>query len=32
MATYKIEPNEDTLHGFFSRDLPPVLLAAEGEE
>ena len=31
MATYKIEPNENTLHGFFSRDLAPVLSIDPGD-
>ncbi len=31
MATYKIEPNENTLHGFFSRDLAPVLTIDPGD-
>jgi hypothetical protein len=31
MATFKIEPNENTLHGFFSRDLPPVLTIDSGD-
>ncbi len=31
MATYRIEPTEDTLHGFFSRDLPPVLTINSGD-
>jgi acetamidase/formamidase len=31
MATYKIEPNEETLHGFFSRDLPPILSIDPGD-
>src|SRR5215208_5699893 len=31
MATYKIEPNEDTLHGFFSRDLQPILTINSGD-
>ena len=31
MATFKIEPNENTLHGFFSRDLPPVITIDPGD-
>ncbi|MEO8357474.1 MAG: acetamidase/formamidase family protein [Chloroflexota bacterium] len=31
MASYKVEPNEDTLHGFFSRDLPPILTIDSGD-
>jgi acetamidase/formamidase len=31
MATFKIEPNETTLHGFFSRDLTPVLTIDSGD-
>lgn len=31
MATFKIEPNESTLHGFFSRDLQPVLTIDPGD-
>jgi len=31
MATYKIEPTENTLHGFFSRDLAPVLTIDPGD-
>lgn len=31
MATFKIEPTETTLHGFFSRDLPPVLTIDPGD-
>jgi acetamidase/formamidase len=31
MATYTIEPTEDTLHGFFSPDLPPVLTIESGD-
>jgi len=31
MATYKIDPNENTLHGFFSRDLAPVLTIDPGD-
>src|SRR5215208_52309 len=31
MAIHKIEPNENTLHGFFSRDLPPVLTIDSGD-
>ena len=31
MATFKIEANENTLHGFFSRDLPPVLTIDPGD-
>jgi acetamidase/formamidase len=31
MAVYKIEPDENTLHGFFSRDLPPVLTIESGD-
>lgn len=31
MATYKIDPNETTLHGFFSRDLAPVLTIDSGD-
>jgi acetamidase/formamidase len=31
MAEYLIEPNEETLHGFFSRDLKPVLTIDSGD-
>ena len=31
MAIYKIEPDENTLHGFFSRDLPPILTIDSGD-
>ena len=31
MATFKIEPDENTLHGFFSRDLKPVLTIDPGD-
>jgi len=31
MATYKIEPNENTLHGYFSRDLAPVITIDSGD-
>ena len=31
MATFNIEPNENTLHGFFSRDLTPVLTIDSGD-
>jgi acetamidase/formamidase len=31
MSIYKIEPNEDTLHGFLSRDLSPVLTIDSGD-
>lgn len=31
MATYKIEPDENTLHGFFSRDLKPILTIDSGD-
>lgn len=31
MATYSIEPDEHTLHGFFSPDLPPVLTIEPGD-
>src|SRR5438105_6728653 len=31
MATYKIEPERRTLHGHFSRDLPPVLTIEPGD-
>jgi len=31
MATFKIEPNEDTLHGFFSGDLKPILTIDSGD-
>jgi len=31
MATHKVEPNEDTLHGLFSRDLAPVLTIDPGD-
>jgi len=31
MVTYSIEPNENTLHGFFSRDLSPVLTIDSGD-
>lgn len=31
MATFKIEPDENTLHGFFSRDLEPVLTIDSGD-
>lgn len=31
MATYRIEPNENTLHGFFSCDLAPILTIDSGD-
>lgn len=31
MAVFKIEPDENTLHGFFSRDLEPVLTIDPGD-
>src|SRR5215217_3112916 len=31
MATYKIEADENTLHGFFSRDLKPILTIDSGD-
>jgi len=31
MATFKIEPNESTLHGFFSSDLKPILTIDSGD-
>jgi len=31
MATFKIEPDENTLHGFFSRDLKPILTIDSGD-
>ena len=31
MATFKIESNENTLHGFFSRDLKPILTIDSGD-
>src|SRR5438552_11741202 len=31
MATYRIEPERSTLHGHFSRDLPPVLTIEPGD-
>lgn len=31
MTIHKIEPDENTLHGFFSRDLPPVLTIDSGD-
>ena len=31
MATHRIEPDERTLHGVFSRDLPPVLSVDSGD-
>ena len=31
MATYKIEPDEETLHGFFSPELRPILTIDEGD-
>jgi acetamidase/formamidase len=31
MTIHKIEPNEDTLHGFFSRDLSPILTIDSGD-
>ena len=31
MSIHKIESDENTLHGFFSRDLPPVLTIASGD-
>lgn len=31
MATFKIEPNENTLHGFFSRGLKPILTIDSGD-
>jgi acetamidase/formamidase len=30
-ATHRLEPDERTLHGFFSRDLPPVLTVDSGD-
>jgi acetamidase/formamidase len=31
MTTHRLEPDERTLHGFFSRDLPPVLTVDSGD-
>ncbi len=31
MPTHTIEPNEQTLHGFFSAELPPVLTIDPGD-
>lgn len=31
MTIHKIEPDENTLHGFFSRDLPPILTIDSGD-
>ena len=31
MTTFKIEPNENTLHGFFSCDLKPILTIESGD-
>jgi acetamidase/formamidase len=31
MTTHHLEPDERTLHGFFSRDLPPVLTVDSGD-
>ncbi|HXM55007.1 MAG TPA: acetamidase/formamidase family protein [Candidatus Dormibacteraeota bacterium] len=31
MATHSLEPDERTLHGIFSRDLPPVLTVDSGD-
>ncbi|MCI0395289.1 MAG: acetamidase/formamidase family protein [Chloroflexi bacterium] len=31
MATYVIEPDEQTLHGFFSPELPPILTIESGD-
>ena len=31
MANHKIEPNRETLHGYFPRDLPPVLTIESGD-
>jgi acetamidase/formamidase len=31
MATYRLEPTRDTLHGHFSRDLTPLLTIASGD-
>jgi acetamidase/formamidase len=31
VATFKVEPNQKTLHGFFSRDLQPVLTIDSGD-
>jgi acetamidase/formamidase len=31
MATYRIEPTPDTLHGTFSRDYPPILTIDSGD-
>jgi acetamidase/formamidase len=31
MAIHRIEPDENTLHGFFSRDLPPALTIDSGD-
>lgn len=31
MATFKVEPDENTLHGFFSRDLKPILTIDSGD-
>jgi acetamidase/formamidase len=31
MAIFKVEPNENTLHGFFSRDVKPILTIDPGD-
>lgn len=31
MATYSLEPSAEVLHGYFSRDLPPVLTIDSGD-
>jgi hypothetical protein len=31
MATYRIEPTRETLHGSFSRDYAPILTIASGD-
>ena len=31
MSTHRIEPERATLHGHFSRDLPPVLTIESGD-
>lgn len=31
MTTYSLEPTRETLHGHFSRDLPPVLTISSGD-
>ena len=31
MTNHRLEPDERTLHGFFSRDLPPVLTVESGD-